>query len=77
MMPAVFGVLVAANFISCVGLWFYKQWGVQLFLLAFFAKTLFYILTAQTGAFFYVTLSLNLVFIGILLGHYRKMSPNL
>jgi hypothetical protein len=75
--PAIYGILVAAHFISCVGLWFYKQWGLQLYVLTFFAKTLFYLLTAQTGIGFYVHLSLSLVFIVILLRFYPKMSANL
>jgi hypothetical protein len=44
LMPAIFGTIVAAHFISCVGIWYLKRWGVQLYLLAFFAKVLFFLL---------------------------------
>ena len=44
--PAIYGVLVAAHFIACVGLWYFKQWGVQWYILSFFAKTIFYLFTA-------------------------------
>ena len=77
MMPAIYGILVAANFIGSVGLWYFKQWGAELFLISFFAKTLFYILTEQTGFTFYLGLVLNILFIFILLRFYSKMSPNL
>lgn len=76
-MPAVFGILVAAHFIACVGMWYYKQWGVELYLLAFFSKTLFYLTTNQLGAMFFVNVVITVVFIVLLLRHYRKMSPNL
>lgn len=77
LMPAVYGILVAAQFISCVGLWFFKQWGVQLYILVFFAKSLFYLLTEQTGAGFYINLVMSISFILILLRKYPQMNPNL
>jgi hypothetical protein len=76
-MPALYGILVAAHFISCVGLWYFKQWGVQLYLFTFFAKTLFFILTEQYGFGFYFGTVLSLIFIIILLRHYSRMSQNL
>ncbi len=76
-MPALFGILVSAQFIACVGIWYYKQWGVQLYLLAFFAKTLFFLTTDQTGFSFYFGASISLISIVLLLWHYPKMNPNL
>ncbi len=77
LMPALYGILVAANFIACVGIWYFKQWGVQLYLISFFAKTLFFLLTLQTGFTFYVGTTLSLVFMIILIRHYPRMNPNL
>lgn len=77
LMPAVYGVLVAANFIACVGIWYFKQWGVQLYLLSFFAKVLFAVTLSQLGPFFYLNALISVAFIVVLLGYYRKMSPNL
>jgi uncharacterized membrane protein (DUF2068 family) len=77
LMPALYGVLVAAHFISCVGLWYFKQWGAQLYLLAFFAKTLFFLLTAQTGVLFYLNATVSIVFMVILVKYFPKMNPNL
>jgi hypothetical protein len=77
LMPALYGVLVAAHFISCVGLWYFKQWGAQLYLLAFFAKTLFFLLTAQTGVLFYLNATVSIVFMVILVKYFPKMNTNL
>src|SRR5687767_3431015 len=67
LVPALYGILVSAHFISCVGIWYFKQWGVQLYLLAFFAKTLFFITTDQVGPVLYFSSSIHIVFIAILL----------
>jgi len=75
--PAIYGILVAANFIACVGLWYFKQWGVQLYLISVFAKTLFYILSDQLAFGFYFNIILSFIFIIILLRFYPKMNPNL
>lgn len=77
LIPALYGVLVALHFISCVGLWYFKQWGVQLYLIAFFSKTIFYMLSHQTGAMFYVNTLVSVVFIVILMKHFKLMNPNL
>ncbi|MES2679510.1 MAG: hypothetical protein V4635_06475 [Bacteroidota bacterium] len=77
LMPALFGVLVAANFIACVGIWYYKQWGVQLYLLSFFAKILFNLSIDDLGFGFYFNLTLTVLFIFALLRFYPKMDRNL
>ena len=77
LMPAIYGILVAGNFISCVGLWYFKQWGVQLYLMSFFAKVIFFMLIQQMSYGFYLSASLSLISTIILLRFYPKMSPNL
>lgn len=77
MIPALYGILVAAQFISCVGIWYFKQWGVQLYIVTFFAKTLFFMLSDQMGFSFYFGILLSISFIIILLRHYPRMNPNL
>jgi hypothetical protein len=77
LMPAIYGLIIAGQFISYVGIWYYKQWGVLLFVLTFFVKTLFFLLTGQTGTGFYISTSLAAVFMFLLLPHYRKMNRNL
>lgn len=77
MVPALYGILVAAQFISCVGIWYYKQWGVQLYIMTFFAKTLFFMLSDQVGFTFYFGIALSICFTIILMRHYPRMNPNL
>jgi hypothetical protein len=77
LMPALFGVLVASHFIACVGVWYFKQWGVQLYLFSFFARTLFYMGTDQTGFMFYFGGIISVASVFFLVKHYPKMNPNL
>lgn len=76
-MPALYGILVAASFIACVGIWYVKQWGVQIYLAVFFAKILFSLSINQLGAGFYVSTGLSLLFSLVLLRYYPRMNPNL
>lgn len=77
LMPAIYGTIVAAHFISCVGIWYFKQWGVQLYVISFFAKVLFFLLFYQLNFGFYYGVVLSTISILILLRFYPKMSPNL
>ena len=76
-MPAIYGILVACNFIACVGIWYFKQWGAQLYLISFFAKTIFFLIIHEFTFGSYFATALSLFSILLLLKYYRKMSPNL
>jgi uncharacterized membrane protein (DUF2068 family) len=76
-MPAIYGILVALTFISFVGLWYFKQWGVTLFTVSFFGKLIFFIVTDQTGPGFFVSLVINIFFLIVFLRHYPRMNQNL
>jgi hypothetical protein len=76
-MPAIYGLLVAAQFMATVGIWYFKQWGVQVYTASFFAKTIFFILTAQMGFSFYFSSAISLVFIAIQLRFFKRMDANL
>ncbi len=72
--PALFGLLVAASFISFIGVWHMKRWGVELYVLTFFTKQIvFYLLDDMSfmGIFF------SVVFISCFVPFYRRMDPNL
>lgn len=75
--PALYGFIVACSFISYIGLWHMKQWGVQLFLFIFFVKTLFLILINDMGGGTIAGIIFSIVGSGILLRFYRKMDLNL
>lgn len=76
-MPAIYGLITASHFISCVGVWFFKQWGVQLYLISFLSRVLFFIVIRDYTPLFYINVFFSLIFIAILLRFYRRMSPNL
>ncbi|HQQ94566.1 MAG TPA: hypothetical protein PLQ93_08430 [Bacteroidia bacterium] len=76
-MPALFGLLVAANFMSYIGLWFMKRWGAELFCLAYFIKTLLDLVLRQFGFSFYLAQAFSLFCIVVILLHYRKLDRNL
>lgn len=76
-MPALYGFLVAANFMAYVGIWFMKRWGAELFLLSYFTKTLIDILLENTGFMFYSGQLFSAFFIFFLFRNYRLMDRNL
>lgn len=75
--PALYGVLVSATFIACVGIWYFKRWGAELYAASFLARTLFFILTDQLGFTFYLGIVFALVFLFFLLRYYKRMSADL
>jgi hypothetical protein len=75
--PALFGILVAAHFMACVGLWYFKRWGAELYLFAFFARTLFYMLTDQMGPAFTLNIIVTAFFAFFLVRYYPRMDANL
>jgi hypothetical protein len=77
LIPALYGFIVACSFISYIGLWHMKQWGVQLFFFIFFLKTLFLILINDLGGGTIIGIVLSVTFGIILLRFYPKMDINL
>jgi hypothetical protein len=75
--PALYGFIVACSFISYIGLWHMKQWGVQVFLFIFFVKTIFLILINDLGPGTITGIIFAIICTGILLRFYRKMDLNL
>ncbi len=77
LVPAIYGFIVACNFMAFIGLWHMKQWGVQLFLFTFFTKTTFFILINDLGASTIAGIISSVIFSVILLRFYPKMDVNL
>ena len=82
--PAVCSLVVCLQFISFVGIWYMKRWGVNLFVISFFSQNIVYIymnyfdFKGGSGAPLSVFFSfLSAVFIILLLFYYRKMDINL
>lgn len=72
--PALFGLIVAASFISYIGVWHMKRWGVQLFIITFFIKEILLILVNDVN---YAGIFFSILFIIVMLAYYRRMDPNL
>ncbi|MBA4241709.1 MAG: hypothetical protein C0448_13365 [Sphingobacteriaceae bacterium] len=75
--PMVLGIIITLQFVSLIGIWHMKQWGVQLFIIMFCVRVMtFMFLDLYTFRFFFNILY-SVVFIIFFLIHYRKMDTNL
>jgi len=72
--PALFGLIVAGTFISYIGVWHMKKWGVQLFAISFFVKESMLIFINDVS---YVGIFFSLFFICSMLPFYKRMDANL
>lgn len=72
--PALYGLFVAANFMSFIGIWHMKRWGAALFIINFFVKEMVFILAEDIS---YIGIFFSLFFIVSILFHYKKMDVNL
>ncbi|MBL7889779.1 MAG: hypothetical protein JNL24_09510 [Bacteroidia bacterium] len=73
-MPAIFGFIRASMFISMIGVWYMKRWGVRLFIIVFFIKESVFLLIDNTN---YFSIVLSIFFISSMLAYYKRMDPNL
>lgn len=72
--PALYGALISLRFISYIGLWHYKRWGVEMFLSTFAAQIIVDFLLASISV---VSVIYHIAVFVLLLFHYRKMDRNL
>lgn len=72
--PAIYGIIVATQFISFIGVWNMKRWGVMFCVSAFFAKIIFSIFTDDIN---YIEIGLFTVFTVFFLYFYRRMDDEL
>lgn len=72
--PALFGLIVAVSFISYIGVWHMKRWGVSLFVIAFFVKEIILILINDLN---YIGIFFSSIFIIIMVFFYKRMDVNL
>ena len=75
--PALFGIIPACTFISFVGVWHMKKWGVQLFIISFFIKETLHLSIDHFGLMPKIGVLLSVLFIVIFLFQYKKMDRNL
>ncbi len=75
--PMILGIIITLQFISVIGIWHMKQWGVQLFILMFFTRVItFLLLDIYTFQFFFNILY-SLFFTIFFLIYYKQMDKNL
>lgn len=75
--PMIYGLILAFTFISLIGVWHMKRWGVEMYILVFFIKLSFFILTGQVSAGTYAGIFFSLLFITCFLIFYKRMDRNL
>src|SRR3974377_2465075 len=66
--PPLYGVIVALVFISVIGIWHMKRWGVNMYIVAFFIKQLFLIATDDLS---YVGIGVSAFSIIVFVIYYR------
>ncbi|MES2140698.1 MAG: hypothetical protein V4511_13400 [Bacteroidota bacterium] len=72
--PALFGLIVAVSFISYIGVWHMKRWGVSVFIVTFFVKEIILILINDIN---YIGIVFSALFITIMVFFYKRMDVNL
>jgi len=74
--PALYSFVVCLQFISFVGIWYMKKWGLHLLVASFFLKNILLVFmnTFQYGD---ITFLIEIIFIIILLFYYKRMDINL
>lgn len=72
--PAVLGLVTALTFISLVGVWHMKRWGVRLYIASFFIKETVLVMVDDIS---YVGMFISLIFIITFVYHYKRMDVNL
>lgn len=75
--PAVYGFIIALSFISYIGVWHMKRWGVEMYIGVVCVKQIFFLFTDQMGFGAIVGIVFSLWFIITFLIYYRRMSLNL
>ena len=72
--PAIYGIIVALQFISFIGIWHMKRWGVTLCISAFFTKIIFSIFVNDVS---YIGIGLSVVLTVFFLIFYLRMDNEL
>jgi len=75
--PAVYGFIIALSFISFIGVWNMKRWGVEMYIAVFFCKQVFFLFTNQMDMSAIIGIVFSLWFIITFVFFYKRMSLNL
>jgi hypothetical protein len=75
--PMIIGVIITMQFISIIGIWHMKQWGVQLFITIFTIRVITFMILDLLDVRFFVNVFYSIVFIIFFIIFYKKMDKNL
>lgn len=75
--PMILGIIITLQFVSLIGVWHMKQWGVQLFIIMFCIRVITFMFLDIYNFQFYFSITYSFLFIVFFLIHYRKMDTNL
>ena len=75
--PMILGIIITLQFVSVIGIWHMKQWGVRLFIIMFAVRVVTFMLLDMYSFRFYFNIFYSVLFIVFFLIHYRKMDANL
>ena len=75
--PMVLGIIITLQFVSLIGIWHMKQWGVQLFIIMFCVRVITFMFLDNYSIRFFFNILYSVTFIIFFLIHYRKMDTNL
>jgi hypothetical protein len=75
--PMIYGLILAFTFISLIGVWHMKKWGAEMYILFFFLKLSFLVVTGQFGPSSVLGIVFSLFFITVFFIYYKRMDRNL
>lgn len=75
--PMVLGIIITMQFVSVIGIWHMKRWGVQLFIIMFTVRVITFMYLDMLTFRFYFNIFYSVIFIIIFLRHFKKMDANL
>lgn len=75
--PMILGIIITLQFVSVIGIWHMKRWGVQLFIIMFFVRVMTFMLLDMYTFRFFFNILYSVVFIIFFLIYYRQMDKNL
>lgn len=75
--PMILGIIITMQFVSMIGIWHMKRWGVQWFITLFFVRVITFMLLDMFSFRFYFHIFYSVLFMILFLWHYKKMDINL
>jgi hypothetical protein len=75
--PALLGLIITLQFVSVIGLWHMKRWGVQLYLAGFFIRFISFYLIGMLSVYQQVSCVCMVFYAIVFIRFYRRMDINL